>query len=84
MDDKDLEYLDGFNLGYELEKTVNDRNIKAKDKRLIQIIEKSLRSIQDKNDRLEGIQEGRKAFVKELMLKQEKDKQKSNEKERER
>ena len=76
MDDKDREYMAGFNLGYELEKTFQDQSTQKKDKQVLKKLRNTIARMEGKSDRLEGIQEGRKAYLKEKEIKQTKEKKK--------
>ena len=74
MDDKDREYMAGFNLGYELEKTFRDQSAEKKDKDVLKKLGNTIALMESKSDRLEGIQEGRKAYLKEQEINRKKEK----------
>ena len=81
MDEQDREYMAGFNMGYEIEKTIHE-SINKKDKAVLQSLNKILSKIEGKGDRIEGIKKGRSAFIKELNLKKERQIQKDRDNER--
>lgn len=59
----DQKYLDGFNIGYQLEKQLEDKSLSDKDRKLIESMTNTLKKTQSKNDKIQGMLDGRKERI---------------------
>lgn len=64
----DQKYLDGFNIGYQLEKQLEDKSLSDKDRKLIESMTNTLKKTQSKNDKIQGMLDGKKQRLYELEL----------------
>lgn len=82
MDPNDKDYIDGFNLGWEIERATQDKTMSKKDKELIKSVQTSLEKSSGKSDKLEGIKAGVQQFKRSKELEMLKEKSHNNERER--
>ena len=74
---KDQKYLDGFNIGYQLQKKTEDKSLSKEDSRLIQSMIKALKKSKSDNDKIQGMLDGRLQRVKDKELRKDKDRSKT-------
>ncbi len=59
----DQKYIDGFNMGYSLQKQLEDKSLSEKDRKLIEAITKTIGRSKSDNDKLQGMIDGRKERI---------------------
>ena len=57
---KDQQYLDGYNLGYEMQKLFENKELSEKDKALLDTASKALSKSKSQSDKIQGIRDGQK------------------------
>lgn len=62
---KDMPYLDGFNIGYQLEKKSEDKSLSKEDQNLMSSMTKLLKKNKSDNDKIQGMLDGRKQRIKD-------------------
>lgn len=77
---KDQPYLDGFNMGYNLQKQLEDKSLSDKDRKVIESLTKVINKSKSDNDKIQGMIDGKKQRLYELEL--QKMRQASKEQER--
>ena len=75
----DQSYVDGFNIGYEIQKNLDDQSLSEKDRAVYQQLAQVIHNVKSKNDKLAGMIDGRAQFIKDRAQKQLKDRAKQNE-----
>ena len=63
---KDQKYLDGFNIGYQLQKQLEDKNLSNKDRNLITSMTKAMSKSKSDNDKVQGMLDGKQQRLKEI------------------
>jgi uncharacterized membrane protein len=81
---KDQKYVDGFNIGYDLQKQLESESLPDKDRSTLESLVKVLKKSRSENDKIQGMIDGRKERLKERELQRLKEKRKAQSKERER
>lgn len=81
---KDQQYLDGYNLGYEIQKLSENKELSEKDKALLETATKALSKSKSESDKMHGIRDGRKQYLREKEKEKTIEKRKASSKERER
>jgi|GEM_PF-6365306 len=81
---KDMPYLDGFNIGYQLEKKSEDKRLSKEDQSLISSMTNLLKKSRSENDKIQGMLDGRKKRIKDRDLEQYRSNDKQRDRSRER
>ena len=84
MDSQDKEYLEGFNLGWEIEKATNDNSLKKEDRELITSIQKNLSKASGNSERIEGFKAGVKQYQRSKEIEKAKEQNRKRDMDRER
>lgn len=74
----DQKYLDGFNIGYQLERQLEDQSLSKKDRELIETLTNTIKKSKGDDDKLQGMKDGRKQRFKELEKEKSLQQQKDN------
>ena len=75
----DQSYVDGFNIGYEIQKNLDDQSLSEKDRAIYEQLAQVIHNAKSKNDKLAGMIDGRAQFVKDRVQKQLKERANQNE-----
>ncbi len=62
---KDQQYLDGFNLGYQMQKMSEDKSLSGKDLTIMKSISNAMQKTQGNGDKMMGFKDGRVQFIQE-------------------
>ncbi|OEK03282.1 hypothetical protein BFP97_17890 [Roseivirga sp. 4D4] len=81
---KDIPYLDGFNIGYQLEKKTEDKSLSKEDQNLISSMTNLLKKSRSDSDKIQGMLDGRKQRIKDQAREQNHSNKKQRDQDRER
>lgn len=81
---KDQQYLDGFNLGYQMQKMSEDKSLSDKDLAIMKSISNAMQKTQGNGDKMMGFKDGQKERFLEMKKSKQKAKEKSHDIERDR
>lgn len=70
---KDQPYLDGFNMGYQIQKQLESKSLSKKDKETLESLSKVIRKSKSEDDKLQGMKDGRQQRIYELEKEKNKD-----------
>ncbi len=81
---KDMPYLDGINIGYDLQKQLEDKSLSEKDRKVIESLTKVISKSKSDNDKIQGMIDGKKQRLYELELQKMRQASKEQERDHER